>query len=188
MYITSKHLSSYNPKKNSKRLSRKEIIINKFVEFFKDDSEYELVEFTDYQSSVFLSHKHDEGQILEMSVSLLKSLDVKVYIDWQDKQMPLETSRETAEKIKNKIKECSKFIFLATSSAVESKWCNWELGFGDSIKFPLNIAIMPIAEEDGTWKGYEYLDIYPIIKINTENEYYVEYNKVILDLKTWLTR
>lgn len=27
-----------------------------------------------------------------------------------------------------------RFILLATDGAVESKWCNWKLGFADEIK------------------------------------------------------
>jgi hypothetical protein len=115
-------------------------------------------------------------------------LGIKVYVDWKDEKLPEETSKKTAELIKNKIRECKKFIFLATESAVESKWCNWELGYGDSIKFPKDIAVMPIANEDGIWIGTEYLNIYPIIKVHEEFKYCVEFDNNVIDLITWLTK
>lgn len=46
--------------------------------------------------------------------------------------MPQVTSGETAIRIKDRIDKCDKFILLATDKAVESKWCNWELGYGDA--------------------------------------------------------
>jgi hypothetical protein len=98
---------------------------------------------------VFLSHKHDEITVLRDVISMLKNLGVNIYVDWMDNDMPKSTSGETALKIKNKIKSCKKFIFLATESAIASKWCNWELGYGDAHKYRENIAIMPITEVRG---------------------------------------
>lgn len=38
---------------------------------------------------------------------------------------------------------------MATNGAVESKWCNWELGYGDAQKFDTdNIALFPIKPEN----------------------------------------
>jgi hypothetical protein len=99
-----------------------------------------------------------------------------VYIDWLDSSMPPFTSAETADKIKKKIKECNKFILLATNSAIASKWCNWELGLGDAQKYIDRIALFPLSENSGTWNGAEYLRIYPRIE---ESNYTNEYYKVI---------
>lgn len=49
--------------------------------------------------------------------------------------MPARTCGRTAENIKEKIKKYDKFILVATEGAIASKWCNWELGFGDAQKF-----------------------------------------------------
>ena len=83
--------------------------------------------------TVFLSHYHGDTDVLENVVSELHNLGVSVYVDWNDVKMPKETNFYTAQRIKEKIRECKKFIFIATESAVESKWCNWELGYGDAI-------------------------------------------------------
>ncbi|MGL5705988.1 MAG: toll/interleukin-1 receptor domain-containing protein [Tannerellaceae bacterium] len=141
-------------------------------------------------ATVFLSHKHDEGTVLLNVISMLKNLGVDVYLDWMDDDMPKYTSGETASKIKQKIKHCNKFILLATEGAITSKWCNWELGYGDAHKYSEHIAIMPITDtRDGKFSGSEYLEIYPIIKteyqyINTEC--YVEYGSKKIKLKDWL--
>ena len=76
-------------------------------------------------TTIFLSHSHDDKEEVKRAVVFLRSIGVRVYIDWLDPSMPPFTSAETADKIKKKIKECNKFILLATNSAIASKWCNW---------------------------------------------------------------
>lgn len=71
--------------------------------------------------TVFLSHKHDEIEVLEEVISLLKNCGVSVYVDWMDEGMPKGTSWLTAIKLK-KIVDCSKFVFLGTEGAIASKW------------------------------------------------------------------
>ena len=124
--------------------------------------------------TVFISHKHDDLNDLKGVLGFLeKCYSVTVYIDSQDPTMPKVTSKETALNIKNRIKQCDKFILLATNKAIESKWCNWELGFGDAHKFKDNIALFPMKPK-GTnyneYKGSEYLNIYPYITQCIGNE------------------
>lgn len=182
MLINKSHLAKY--KVNESKLFRTQIrmIIHEHFDLKKSSTQ---------DVTVFLSHKHNETTILQEVVCLLESLDVDVYIDWKDEDLPAKTSGETAIKIKEKITKCEKFIFLATNSAIESKWCNWELGFGDSLKYLDNLALMPITENDGTWKGNEYLQIYPVIKTNYETikgDYFVEFNGKKQSLEKWLKK
>lgn len=115
--------------------------------------------------TVFLSHKHQEIEELDGAISLLKNMGVDVYVDWQDSEMPKNTNGATARIIKRKIKENSKFILLASESAIASKWCNWELGYGDSQKYDKHIAIFPLRNSyDRTFSGSEYLAIYSSIE------------------------
>lgn len=119
--------------------------------------------------TVFLSHKHDDLDDARGVIGELESIGAKVYIDSMDNKMPEQTSGETAMRIKDVIKFCNKFILLATDKAIESYWCNWELGIGDTYKYIDHIAILPIKEKgtyDHNFKGNEYLQIYPRIDYN----------------------
>ncbi len=119
--------------------------------------------------TLFLSHKHDDLDDASGVIGELESQGAKVYIDSMDNKMPEQTSGETALRIKDVIKYCKKFILLATDSAIESYWCNWELGIGDTYKYIDHIAILPIKEKgtyDHNYKGNEYLQIYPCISYN----------------------
>lgn len=89
--------------------------------------------------------------------------------------MPKTTSAETARRIKGRIEGCKKFILLATEGAIESKWCNWDLGYGDAKKFKGHIAILPLKKKgtsEFAYKGYEYLRIYPAITYYSQGETY----------------
>ena len=121
------------------------------------------------KTTIFLSHKHDEKKELDSVISFLKKINVNVYVDWLDEGMPKTTSGKTATRIKLKIKENDKFIFLATEGAINSKWCNWELGFGDSHKFDRNIALFPVRDDGYNFSGNEYLQIYPRIEYVSRN-------------------
>ena len=145
-----------------------------------------------YEVTVFLSHYHGDGVVLENVISELRRLGVNVYVDWNDENIPYVTSGETARRIKEKIRNCKKFILVATEAAIASKWCNWELGYGDAYKYRDHIAIMPIKESrDRIFTGSEYLQIYPIITNEYQyslGNYYVEYQDTKISLKDWLQR
>lgn len=122
--------------------------------------------FSQRKKRVFLSHKHDDLEDLKGVIGMLEDhFNVDVYIDSMDKTMPKITSGETAIRIKDTIKKCDKFILLATEKATESKWCNWELGFGDAVKGSTkSIALFPMREtKTSFYMGIEYLEIYPYI-------------------------
>jgi len=157
------------------------------------------------QTSIFLSHKHTDKKEVKEAKRILEGIGIKVYVDWLDPDMPETTRRETAIKIKEKIKENDKFILLATDEAVASKWCNWELGHGDSQKLLKDkIALFPVREYNRSWTGSEYMQIYPVIEYedgtsyNIENKtipegYYIIYpsvnnNNKYMPLKMWLLK
>ncbi len=154
------------------------------------------------KKNIFLSHKHDEKEILDGAISFLKNEGVDVYVDWMDEEMPKSTSGITASLIKEKIKENDKFILLATDGAINSKWCNWELGLGDAAKYIENIALLPVRRDGSDFSGSEYLDIYPYIEYEDGSNQYINGiyilkgfyvktplengNRKLLPLKTWL--
>ncbi|MCD8179855.1 MAG: toll/interleukin-1 receptor domain-containing protein [Firmicutes bacterium] len=128
------------------------------------------------QTTVFISHKHDDLEDLKGILGFLElKYGVKVYIDSRDPSMPKITSAQTALNIRERIKDCDKFILLATNGAIESKWCNWELGYGDAQKFKKHIALFPMKPQgtyDSSYKGSEYMDIYPYIAYYDGTETY----------------
>lgn len=150
--ITESKLKEYRPSIKSSYQTTNSILAQ-----FKNESKL-------YKTKIFLSHKHDEVQELEGAIAFLKSFGVDIYVDWLDQGMPKNTSGQTAVRIKEKIKENHKFILLATESAINSKWCNWELGLGDAAKYIDHIAILPVRRNFGEFTGSEYLQIYPYIE------------------------
>jgi len=130
-------------------------------------------------TTVFLSHKHTDLEDLKGVMGMLEDFNVRIYIDSMDNKMPNETTGETAARIKQVIEYSDRFILLATEAAIESYWCNWELGIGDVHKFIKNIAILPIKEKneyDWKYKGNEYLQIYPRIDYRDGTTFYAGTN------------
>lgn len=110
--------------------------------------------------TVFLSHKHDEVKVLEQTIRLLKNCNVDIYVDWMDEGMPKKTCIKTAERLKEKIKNCDRFILIGTEGAINSKWCNWELGQGDIHKFDNDhLSILPIKSDYEDYSGNEYIEL-----------------------------
>lgn len=154
------------------------------------------------KTTIFLSHKHDDNdENLFNAIEFLNDFGVSVYVDWLDERMPKVTSGETATKIKDKIKQNDKFILLATEEAINSKWCNWELGLGDAAKYEKNIALLPVKKDNRDYTGSEYLNIYPYIDYQNglnhykngsfiPEGYYIYYpdSNTITALKDWLKK
>ena len=147
-----------------------------------DEARASISDYSQYgytrKTTVFISHKHDDLEDLKGVLGYLQQVyGVKVYIDSQDPSMPKVTSAKTAQNIKQRIKQCDKFILLATNSAIESKWCNWELGYGDAQKFKKHIALLPLKPKgsfDYAYKGAEYMNIYPYISYFDGTETYTD--------------
>jgi len=144
------------------------------------------------KTSIFLSHSHYDRALIAQAKTFFENLGISIYVDWADETMPEKTSGITAQKIKNQIRKDDKFVLLATDNAIASKWCNWEVGIGDTYKLSSDkLCILPLADNRLTWKGNEYLQIYPRIE---ESEYTKEYFKIIypngssVSLNEWLNK
>jgi hypothetical protein len=143
-----------------------------------------------YKTSIFLSHSHHDSEHVKDVIVLLRKMDVNVYVDWMDDTMPKTINGTTATLLKQKIRENDKFVFLATNNSIESKWCNWEIGYGDAYKYNSDkIVLFPVADDNTTWRHNEYLQIYPYIK---ESDYYSDAYRVVfpngneISLQEWL--
>ncbi|CAA0248652.1 conserved hypothetical protein [Tenacibaculum maritimum] len=175
--ISKSELKSF---RNTTRLSYKSL--NESLREFKAESKYGKI-------TIFLSHKHDEREEVDGTINFLKQFGVEIYVDWLDQDMPKTTNGVTAHRIKQKIKENKKFIFLATERAISSKWCNWELGHGDAEKYLNHIAILPIKNNYSDFSGSEYLQIYPYIyeSSSVPGAYFIKYpNGEVKNVISWL--
>lgn len=112
------------------------------------------------QQTAFLCHSHKDHELAKGLQILMKENGWDLYIDWEDSEMPSNPNKETANRIKTKIKNTDWFLFLATDSSTQSRWCPWEIGFADSVKGYEHILIVPTADDSGSWYGNEYLQLY----------------------------
>jgi hypothetical protein len=101
--------------------------------------------------SIFLSHSHKDRKKAKGLIRHLAGLGVEVYVDWNDSDVPRDTNRETAEKIKAKISDNTIFLVLATRNALESKWVPWEIGVADKTKGEARVLIIPVADPSGNF-------------------------------------
>jgi hypothetical protein len=173
--------------------------INESIHMYTFDS-------AENRPKVFISHKHSDLEDLKGLIGFLeKQYNVIAYTDGNDSTLPKVTSAETAEAIKETIKRCDKFILLATNGAIKSKWCNWELGYGDATKgkgvaiFPINDTGLSISD----YSGNEYMELYPSIVYRDGTTNYIsgtpinegfyirikrDKNNILTPLKHWLEK
>lgn len=120
------------------------------------------------QQTAFLCHSHKDLELAKGLQVLMNENGWDLYIDWEDSEMPSTPNKETANRIKTKIKTTDWFLFLATDNSTQSRWCPWEIGFADSTKGYDKILIVPTEDDNGTWYGNEYLQLYK--KMDEGNE------------------
>lgn len=144
-YITESILHDYTRDYVKKRYYRGNVVLQK----------------SSAQKTIFLSHSHKDKILAEGLIDYLATLGIKVYVDWNDSGMPRITDRTTANRIKEKIKENTFFLILASENAMTSRWVPWEIGVADQIKDANKMAIVPVVKNnDDEFKGNEYLQLY----------------------------
>lgn len=126
-----------------------------------------IVESQNYQQQfdVFLSHSIRDAELVLGVANILKKMGQRVYIDWViDKQLSRDSvTKETAETLRDRMKQSSKLLYLATDNASSSKWMPWELGYFDGLKSG-KVAILPLVDYSfSSFKGQEYLGLYPAL-------------------------
>lgn len=121
--------------------------------------------------TIFLSHSHKDKMLVKGLIAYFNKLGVKIYVDWNDKEMPHVTNRETADRIKAKIHENKLFMVLATANAIDSKWVPWEVGIADQAKGAGQITVIPVADRSGNYPGAEYLQLYKRVETTDKGGY-----------------
>jgi hypothetical protein len=150
---------------------------------------YILKESAAANKTIFLSHSHKDKALVEGLINYLATFGIKLYVDWQDSEMPRVTDRKTAENIKQRIRNLDFFLVLATQNALASRWVPWEAGVADQFKSTAKIAVIPVADPAGRFDGNEYLQLYN--RILFENGklcvYEVGYQYQKKNLNEWLS-
>jgi len=122
--------------------------------------------------TIFLCHSHKDDELAKGLKNRLREQDVDLYIDWEDTTMPDSPNQETATKIQTEIRDCTIFLFLATQNSLQSRWCPWEIGYADGKKAHDSIVVVPTQDDQGTYHGNEYLQLYSRLIITAEMEKY----------------
>jgi hypothetical protein len=130
------------------------------------------------KNSIFLCHSHLDKTIVDRVALLFSKVDFNIYVDWMDKSLPAVTNKHTASMIRDKIKHCNRFLFLATFRALKSKWCDWELGIAYSLKRETEIALLAVESKSGKWEGSEYLQLFPEMEFNVHELENIDARKV----------
>ncbi|CAC9643001.1 hypothetical protein BPUTSESOX_345 [uncultured Gammaproteobacteria bacterium] len=121
---------------------------------------------------VFLSHSIKDAELILGVKGLIEDLGYDVYIDWiDDPQLNRnEVSKDTANKLRDRMKNSKSLFYVTTENSDNSKWMPWECGYFDGIKE--KVAIIPIKKSsfNNEYNGQEYLGLYPyVVKENSNN-------------------
>lgn len=112
---------------------------------------------------IFLSHSTSDAEIILGVKGVLEDYGKTVYVDWLDDPQ-LDRSCVTpanAEVIRERMRQCESLVYVHTTNSGSSKWMPWELGYFDG--FSGAVAIFPVTKSGESFKGQEYLGIYPYI-------------------------
>ena len=119
---------------------------------------------------IFLSHSYKDRKLVALLVKYLKEqYGYEIYVDWiEDSALNRsKVTKETANVIKNRMKNCKCLFYVTSDNAPDSKWMPWKLGLMDGLKG--RVAICPLIRgksSSDVYQGQEYLVIYPYISEN----------------------
>lgn len=139
---------------------------------------------------VFVSHSSADNDFIRKVLLFLKYAKggVNGNVDWQDSKLQHPTDAQTAKRLKDRIRNSRKMIYVVTNDSLKSVWCSWELGFADRDKGVDNVAILAVKPNNGRWKHNEYLQQYPWISYENNLFHVVKPNGEIIPLHEWLTK
>jgi len=113
---------------------------------------------------IFLSHAFKDAELILGVKVKLETYGHSVYVDWlEDPQLDRSAvTPETAAKLRQRMTCCRSLFYSTTEASSNSKWMPWECGYVDGKRG--RTAILPLTETSmETYKGQEYLGIYPYV-------------------------
>src|SRR5437660_3724963 len=79
--------------------------------------------------TTFLAHSSKDDDLVAGAILILENHGARVYADHKDPSIAGSGLVEIAEHLRSVIRECGKFVMLATPRSKDSKWIPWELGW-----------------------------------------------------------
>lgn len=112
--------------------------------------------------TVFLSHSSADDEMLPGTISILENHSGRVYVDRKDPVLKQMEMFGIAERLRQAVRTCKKFVLLVTPKSKGSAWIPWELGLGDAGAGSDNVTLFPSAEsaDEQEWSEREYLGLY----------------------------
>lgn len=160
MIISPKFLNSIAESNDITEYSQESILLENRICFLESGETSHARSF-----DIFLSHSYlDKVQVLAL-VKLFNQHHFSVYVDWlQDKQFDRsDVNAQTADLLRRRMHQSKSLSYLTTKNIVNSKWCQWELGYFDGLKRS-KCCILPIMEYGSQFHGQEYLGLYPYLE------------------------
>ena len=137
---------------------------------------------------IFLSHSYSDREFIPKLRETIQNMGFTTYVDWIDDNdlNRSDVSKETAERLRQRMKNCECLFFVTSANSPNSKWMPWECGYFDALKG--NVAICPITEKPETgdsYNGQEYLGLYYYV-VNGSKLWIHEADKKYTSLENWL--
>lgn len=137
---------------------------------------------------IFLSYNIADKAVVEGIYYYLSKLGYKVYLDSiidPDLNRNLVT-KQTAEKIRRRLKNSKSLIYAASLGASLSKWMTWELGLVDGKTS--KCMLLPVAEDyEEVYNKQEYLELYPVIYLSNSGTTKVEEGGIGKNLQSFIS-
>lgn len=141
---------------------------------------------------IFLSHSSKDKELIAGLKLILEDLGYSVYVDWNDNALdPENVSPETAEVLRERMKQCKSLVYAFSENASNSKWMPWELGYFDALKNS-RVAVLPISQTAKyAYKGSEFIGVYYVVQIDqvlnsNENALWIHKGGDYVNFKYWL--
>lgn len=113
---------------------------------------------------IFLSHSYLDQKTVLGIYKDFEALGFDTYVDWIIDPALDRTNitKETAQKLKQRMKQSKCLIYATSSNILSSNWMPWELGFMDGYSKG-KVAVFPLLEDDQSDEDLElpkYLELY----------------------------
>ena len=121
--------------------------------------------------NVFLSQTARDAEIVLGVYSFLVEKGLTVFCDWitARNETGAQVTPANAETIRSAMSVSDTLLFIDTEQAEQSRWMCWELGWFDGGKGL--VGVLPVLPEaKRSYRGREFLGLYPYIELNEVGE------------------